>query len=111
MGSAVKDEVKRKLGYIRKITGEAEALLDETEINPGNYDMLETVKILADMNNALLEQLRTGKKSADPEMESRFKQIGKRYLELKRAELAISMDEIDLDVLDDIKSRTIPRNQ
>lgn len=61
------------------------------------------------MNTVLLEQLSSGKKSTDPEVETRFKKVGKQYLELKRAELALAMDEVDLDVLDTIKNRPVPR--
>lgn len=107
MQSAIKEEVLRKLSYVRKITGEAEVLLKSTDINPATYELVDTVKMLTDMNNLLLDQIRLGKPSGDTEMESRFKKIGNKYIELKRAELAIEMDAVDLDVLDGIKGRKI----
>ena len=106
--SAVKDEVLRKLSYIKKITGEAESLLTETEINPDNFNAMEMVQTLTEMVGVLLQQIKGGKSSEVTHVESRFKQIGKQYLDIKRAELALQMDEVDLDVLDGIKNRPVP---
>ncbi len=103
--SAIRDEVLRKLDYVEKITHEAKQLISEMEVNPKNYDVLEMLQVQSELINTMLQQIKSGKSTQDPEMESKFKRIGKKYLDLKRAELAIDLDEVDLDVLDDLRPK------
>lgn len=105
---AVKEELLRKLGYVKKITGEAEELLKDSNVNPDTYELVDTVKMLTEMNGLLLEQIRSGRPSEDPAVESRFKQLGNQMIEIKRAELALSMDQVEIDVLDRIKNKKLP---
>ncbi len=107
--SAILDEVLRKLDYVERITTEAKALLTDMKVSPDNYQVIEQLQQQSEIINLLLDKLRTGKKGEDPALESKFKAIGRKYIEMKRAELGLEMDELDLDVLDGIRGKDIPR--
>ncbi len=107
--SAIVEEVLRKLDYVEKITNEAKRLIENLDVNPGNYDIVEQLQQQGEIINILLDQLRSGKSSGDQVVESKFKSIGRKYLDMKRAELALEVDELDLDVMDGIRNKDIPR--
>jgi porphobilinogen deaminase len=107
--SAIIDEVLRKLDYVEKIANEAKELLADLTVNPGNYEIVDQLQQQSEIINLLLDQLRAGKTSGDQFVESKFKQIGRKYLDMKRAELALEVDELDLDVVDSIRNKDIPR--
>lgn len=106
---AIVDEVLRKLEYVEKITHEAKTLLEDLHVTPGNYEVLEQLQQQGELIQVLLQQLSTGKVSTDRVVEDKMKKIGRKYLEMKRAELALEVDELDLDVIDNIRNKEIPR--
>lgn len=103
--SAITEEVKRKLEYIIKIAGEAEALLEDINVNPANYELMEMLQVQSEMVGVLLDQLRSGKSNNDQVVDSRFKRTAQKFLELKRAELAIDLDEVEMNYVDELKNK------
>lgn len=102
--NAVQQEISRKLDYITRIAGEAKDLVNESGLATAqSQDLLETVNVQAEMISVLLTKLVSGKGESDPEVNSRFRSAAKKYIDLAKAEIAIEMEEADVDYLEGLK--------
>ncbi len=103
--SAVKDEILRKLEYVKRITGEAENLIRDAQINGDNSDLVETIKQQAEIIDVMIQKLIRGYKSNDPEVEAKFRRVLTLYRRQLMAEMAIEMKGIEQDAIDEMMKK------